>query len=276
MDLEALNSIVREFSGESHGSSNYDEDQFFVRGEAVNNFAPFSYIKKKLVPPATPLEDYRDLLAHGMVVVSYDFIEDNHFRDWYEKQFGKKLTPKAARKILLIYKPNQKSIFASLEAVNRSFEVLRAEKILINTKNLATQLGEWYCKCVFGLSQIKSTSQRGFDFELNSKRIEVKTYWGDKSSPKGVKLRKSLVELSDNCILIYLTNNFMIREICFLDSDFILRKFSEKGHTIFLKDSDLSAYFFSRSSKQFEKVVNKNALMAFASPALAIKLEGRL
>ena len=48
--------------------------------------------------------------------------------------------------------------------------------------------------------------------------------------------------------------NFKIREICILDSDFIIRKISGKGHTIFLKDVDIAQYFFSKSSKHIGKV----------------------
>ena len=65
--------------------------------------------------------------------------------------------------------------------------------------------------------------------ELDGKRIEVKVHWNDQSSPKGVKIKKSLVELSDYCVIIYLAANLMIREICFLDSEFVLRKFADKG-----------------------------------------------
>jgi hypothetical protein len=75
---------------------------------------------------------------------------------------------------------------------------------------------------------------------------------------------------------MYISKNFTIRDILFLDSEFILRKFDTKGHTIFLKDQDVSGYFFSKSDKHFDKVVNRNALLRFASPTLAMKLEDRL
>ena len=55
-------------------------------------------------------------------------------------------------------------------------------------------------------------------------------HWSDASSPKGVKVKKSLVDLSDYLIVVYIANNFMIRELCFLDSSFVPRKFSGKGH----------------------------------------------
>ena len=142
----------------------------------------------------------------------------------------------------------------------------------MNGKNLPVQLGEWYAKSIFGLRQVKSTSQRGFDFYIGDERAEVKVHWADHSSPKGVKVRKSMVQLSQYTIVMYVARNFMIREVCFLDSDFILRKFAGKGHTIFLKDSDVGQYFFSRSNKQSDKVVNQTALMKYASPTFAMNL----
>ncbi|MBF0206147.1 MAG: hypothetical protein HQK53_04595 [Oligoflexia bacterium] len=276
MDIDSINGFVKEFCQGSHGSSSYDQDQFFVMGEVSEEFAPLNYLKKKLNTTGININGPRDLLLLGFTFYSLDFLENNNFKVWFEKQFAKKLNAKIIKNIFILHKPDHTDIFNALESINKNFEILKFEHILINGKSMPTQLGEWYAKCIFGLKQMKSTSQRGFDFELDDKRVEVKVHWGDKSSPKGVKVRKSLIELSDSCIIIYQTNNFMIRELCFLDSEFILRKFSGKGHTIFLKDSDLSSYFFSKSSKQFEKVVNKNALMSFASPNLALKLEGRL
>lgn len=142
----------------------------------------------------------------------------------------------------------------------------------MNGKNLPVQLGEWYGKCIFGLNQIKSTSQRGFDFFLGNDRVEIKVHWSDQSSPKGVKLKKSLIGLSQFTIIIYLSRNFMIREICFLDSGFIQRKFSGKGHTMFLKDLDISPYFFSQSDKHVDKVANSTALLKYANPNFAMKI----
>ena len=155
---------------------------------------------------------------------------------------------------------------------SRSYETLREKNILINGKNLPVQLGEWYAKCVFGLKQKKSTSQRGFDFLLDNSRVEVKVSWGNTSPAKGVKVKKTLVQLSDLCIVVYLSLNFKIREICILDSDFIIRKISGKGHTIFLKDVDIAQYFFSKSSKHIGKVSNSSGLLRFSTPELAMKI----
>ncbi|OFZ69501.1 MAG: hypothetical protein A2451_02470 [Bdellovibrionales bacterium RIFOXYC2_FULL_39_8] len=168
--------------------------------------------------------------------------------------------------------PNNRAIIDSLSEIHKAYEVLRTNQIILNGKNFPTQLGEWYARCIFALKQIKSTSQRGFDFLLEDKRVEVNVSWSDVSSPKGVKIKKTLVDLSDYCIIIYMGNNFMIREICFLDSEFVSRKFAGKGDTIFLKDGEVSSYFFSKASRHLDKVVNSSALLKFSSPTLAMKL----
>ena len=57
-----------------------------------------------------------------------------------------------------------------------------------------------------------------------------------------------------------------------LDSDFIIRKISGKGHTIFLKDVDIAQYFFSKSSKHIGKVSNSSGLLRFSTPELAMRI----
>lgn len=268
MNLEVLNREIKDFNKETHGSTDYDKDEIYVMGESPSEFAPLKYLSKKI----EGLTKSRDLLTLGLVHDTYDLFEYEDFPKWFETQFSRKLTRTLAKKISILHLPKNKEIFDAISTVNKCYEVLRAEQILMNGKNLPVQLGEWYGKAIFGLEQRKSSSQRGFDFYLEDKRIEVKVHWSDVSSPKGVKMRKSLVDLADHCILIYIARNFMIREICFLDSSFILRKFGGKGHTIFLKDSDVNQYFFSKSDKHYMKVANKTALLKYSNPTLAMTL----
>jgi hypothetical protein len=265
--------LAHKFSGSTHGSSDYDKDPIFIRGQHENEYVPLSYIQKEIAE----IDHIGKLKAEGFVFSSYDFLEINEFDQWYLKQFNKRLSSKVMKGIGILHLPDQKVIFDTVEVVHQTFQILKDHKVLMNGKNLPIQLGEWYSKIIFGLHQIKSSSQRGFDFKMdNGKTVEVKVHWHDSTSPKGVKIKKSLAELSDYCIIMYVAKNFTIRDIIFLDSEFILRKFDTKGHTIFLKDQDVAGYFFSKSDKHFDKVVNKNALLRFASPTLALKLEDRL
>lgn len=265
--------LSQKFSETTHGSSDYDKDHIFVQGRTDREYVPFSFIQKE-VPE---IEHINQLKGEGFVFSSYDFLEINDFDQWYQAQFNKRLSSKVMKNLGILHFPDQKAIFDTVEVVHQTFQILKDHKVLMNGKNLPIQLGEWYSKIIFGLHQIKSSSQRGFDFKMeNGKTVEVKVHWHDATSPKGVKIKKSLAELSDYCIIMYISKNFTIRDVLFLDSEFILRKFDTKGHTIFLKDQDVAGYFFSKSDKHFDKVVNKTALLKFASPTLAMKLEDRL
>lgn len=268
MNADALFQEITEFCRETHGSSNFHKDELFVRGLKDGEYAPLSYLVKKF----PELKGPQELMALGFVCDSFELFGSEKFPDWFEKQFARKLTRDFTKNLAILQMPNTKSILTAIEKVHAGYKTLWDEQILLNGKNLPVQLGEWFAKTIFGLKQEKSTSQRGFDFYAAKKRIEVKVHWSDLSSPKGVKLRKSLVELSDFCVVIYIARNFMIREICFLDSDFVLRKFATKGHTIFLKDADISQYFFSKSNKHLGKVVNSSALLKYSSPQFALKL----
>ena len=268
MNLQDLYREIEVFSGEKHGSSDYYKEQIFVRGDQEGLYAPLKFLDKKVNDEVGK----RALYKQGFVCDAYDLYDQPSFQKWYEDQFSRKLKRTDAKKINILYLPDNKSIFDAIELVNKSYEVLRAQNIIMNNKNLPVQLGEWYAKAIFGLEQAKSASQRGFDFYIDGQRVEIQVEWGDKSSQKGVKVRKSLVDLSKYCIIIYVAKNFMIREICFLDSDFVMRKFSGKGHTIFLKDSDVNQYFFSTSSKHSNKVTNSSALLKYSTPQLAMKI----
>lgn len=266
---ELINKYAAEFSAQVHGSTNYDKDTIFVMGESVNEYVPLSYLIKK----EESINTIEDLQNKTYLFSSCDFLDNSDFNYWFHKQFSKKLLLKESKEKAILHYPNQKVIFDAVSQINKSYITLRENYIINNGKNFPIQLGEWYAKCIFGLKQVKSTSQRGFDFIIgNGKKVEVKVHWNDISSPKGVKVKKTLVELSDYTIVLYVGKNLMIRDVLFLDSIFVSRKFAGKGHTIFLKDNDVSNYFFSKSIKQHHKIVNKNALMKYANPNLAIKL----
>lgn len=267
---ELLENMADEFNSSNHGNTEYWRDEIFIRGKSDEEFIPFTYVSKK----NEEIKDVTSLQEVGYVFSSLDYLELSKFDKWYQDKFNKKLSAKNRKNIGIVHYPDTKQIFEAVEIVNQVYSILKNYKVLVNGKNLPIQLGEWYAKTIFGLKQLKSTSQRGFDFYLeNGKKVEVKIHWHDITSLKGVKLKKSLVEMSDTTIIMYVSKNFMIRDVLLLDSDFIIRKFAGKGHTIFLKDSDVTGYFFSKSTKHFEKIVNKKALLQFSTPSLAMKLD---
>lgn len=271
MDLEELFKKIDEFCAEKHGSSDLHSESIFVRGRSEGKYAPLKWVLKKY----PEIKDGNELLRSGFILEAYSMFSAQDFKDSYENLFQRKLPKERISKFLFYTFPDNKGVFNTIETIHNCFEQLRNKHIILNGKNLPTQIGEWYARCIFGLEQLKSASQRGFDFKLDGEQVEVKVHWSDTSSPKGVKIRKTQVSLSKHLILIYLGRNFMIRELCYLDSDFILRKFSTKGHTVFLKDNDLSSYFYSKSSKHDDKVKNPTALLKFSNPKFVLKIADR-
>ncbi|MCY4644430.1 MAG: hypothetical protein OXB88_07410 [Bacteriovoracales bacterium] len=266
--IENIFESARNFSQSSHQHSIYGKDDTYIKGRGKEDYIPLSFLKEKIKSL-----DSNELLKAGFIFSSYRLGDGDPFSNWYLSQFGKKPSQSLLKKLSILYIPDHKVIFDTVGIVSQCYEILQDHHVVINNKNLPTQMGEWYAKSIFGLKQVMSTSQRGFDFFIGDKHIEVKVHWGDRSSPKGVKIRKSLVRLSDFVIIMYVAKNFTIREICFLDSDFVERKFHGKSHVLFLKNQDISSYFFSKSSKHFDKIVNRSSLMKFASPLFAMRLD---
>lgn len=268
-----VNEIAKEFSSQSHGSTDFYKEEIFIKGETDEEFVPLGFLLKN----KPDIKSVEELQSQGYVFSSCDYLDLPSFDKWFQAQFNRKIDQKSKKNIGIVHLPDTKKIFDAVEIVNEVYRILKESKVLINGKNLPVQLGEWYAKSVFGLRQIKSSSQRGFDFYTHDKKkVEVKIHWQDITSPKGVKIKKSLCELSDYTIVMYVAKNFMIRDILFLDSDFVMRKYAGKGHTIFLKDSDVQGYFFSKSDKHYDKIKNRSALLKFASPTLAMKIDEKI
>jgi len=261
---------AREFSGQTHGSSDYWQETVYVCGEKENEFIPLSV----LIKSNKEIKNIQSLQNIGYAVSSLTYLELDEFDEWYTKVFNRKISQKLKKDVDIVHLPDMKEIFKAVEIVDQVYQILKDHKVLVNGKNLPAQLGEWYAKTILGLYQKKSSSQRGFDFYTHDgKKVEVNVHWQDVTSPKGVKLKKSLIEMSDFTVILYVAKNFMNRDILLLDSDFVIRKFAAKGHTIFLKDSDINSYFFSRSNKHYEKIINKSFLMKFSAPKLAMKID---
>jgi hypothetical protein len=264
--------IAKEFTATSHGSSSYDEDHVFVRGSELGIYVPLTFLTKKI----PTMQEVSQLQALNFIYSSCDFLDGEDFYDWYKNQFGKKLTSKQLKTIGVLHQADAEKIMETIQEVSRCYSLLKKHFVINNGKNMPVQLAEWYAKVIFGLRQVKSTSQRGFDFyNSENKHVEVMVDWNDRSSPKGAKLKKSLVELSDFTIIMYINTSFLIRDLVYLDSSFIMRKYDQKGHTLFLKDTQLADYFFSVSDKHYNKITSMNALLEFSTPALKTKITAK-
>ena len=260
---EKLQKYIQDYNTKKHGNSDHFKQHQYVVSEG--DYAPLSVFFKN------ENMNLDDVLNLGYAHSSIEVFPNESFEKWYKGQYSKDISPSLRKKIAVYYPPKQLEIFNAVEKISECYKVFRDHDVLINRKKLPVQLGEWYAKIIFGLEQNKSTSQRGFDFYLDGKRIEVQVSWGDKSNIKGIKFRKSLVEMSEYCILVFLSDNLMVRDICFLDSEFVLRKFGSKGHFIFLKEMEIRQYNFSQSNKQQDKVKNIPAMLRFAGPVFAMR-----
>ena len=90
-----LDEIAKDFSSQSHGSSDYGKDEVYVRGDGDEFFVPHSYLQKKHAGNS----DLEKLQSEGYVLSSLDFLELDQFDVWYKTQFNKKLTQKQKKAI---------------------------------------------------------------------------------------------------------------------------------------------------------------------------------
>ena len=147
VDIADINNQVSEFSSKSHGSSELYREKVYVKGE--DGYIPL----KALIKRVEKLESGRDLQKIGFVFESYEFHPSEHFSQWFQEKFARKLTRSQEKDISILYIPDNSSILDSIEHASRSYEILREKNILINGKNLPVQLGEWYAKCVLDLNK---------------------------------------------------------------------------------------------------------------------------
>ena len=99
--------LIAEFSDDTHGRHDYDQETIFVKGEGELEFAPLEFIQKKL----PEIGDEGDLVSKGLVVDAHDILADPNFKKWYEIQFGRKFSRKRAKEVLVVHRPNNKIIF---------------------------------------------------------------------------------------------------------------------------------------------------------------------
>jgi hypothetical protein len=260
-----ITELISLYSSGSHGIS---KEKIFVANPSKNEFAPLGLILKKI----DGLHEVEDLVRIGYSYLSIEIDDYPAFNEWFFKQFSLKLTGKLKKDLYVLYPSDDQIVLNTLSKMDFLYQILHKEKVLLNNKHLTTQLGEWYARAIFGIIPKKSISVRGFDFFLENIPVEIKVAWPEKTSPKGIRILKSSMENSTFLIIIYLTRNFLIRDILFLDSKQYLFNLDVRGETIFVKESSIKKFLFSKSDYFFDRVVNSNALLKFATPTLAIKL----
>ena len=113
LNSELVLEQISEFCKEPHGSTNYGKDDVYVQGKSTDEFAPLSFLVKKI----EGLEKERDLLKSGFIYNSYDVDEDPKFATWYKGQFAKNMPSSLKKKSVVLYIPEHKNILDCIQVV---------------------------------------------------------------------------------------------------------------------------------------------------------------
>ncbi|MEX0799549.1 MAG: hypothetical protein WD025_08890, partial [Bacteriovoracaceae bacterium] len=117
---------AKEFSSQSHGSTDLFKERLFVRGANDEEFVPLVHLIKKI----DGVNSKQDLFAMGFVCSSLDFLDLKSFDVWWQKQFNKKLLQRDKKDISVIHLPDTKKIFDAVEIVNQVYQILKDHKVL--------------------------------------------------------------------------------------------------------------------------------------------------
>jgi hypothetical protein len=93
----------------------------------------------------------------------------------------------------------------------QSLQRLRAEGVLVNSKDFTCQIGEWLVAELYGGKRAK-TNQRDWDVEVNGKKIQVKTHAKAATNPaqfSGVRI--SELNAVDELIIIVFSEDYRLR-----------------------------------------------------------------
>jgi hypothetical protein len=145
MDLKELYDLIESFSKETHGSTDYHKEVVFVKGRCPGEYAPFKFLSKKL----EWLTSGDQLINKGFVYEAHDLTAFEDFESYYEKQFARKLARSQAKEINYILMPDNKSIFDSVESIDKNYKVLRDAHIILNGKESASAARRVVCQMYF-------------------------------------------------------------------------------------------------------------------------------
>jgi hypothetical protein len=125
---EKVFELAREFSGQTHGATDYDKDMIFVMGANDQEFVPWSFVQKN----DASFDSISLLKSEGFVYSGYEFLELASFDQLYQKQFQKKLSGKSVKSLGILHMPDQKAIFDTVEVVYQTHKILKDHKVLVN------------------------------------------------------------------------------------------------------------------------------------------------
>lgn len=122
-------------------------------------------------------------------------------------------------------KPYNQIIPEELKIISNAMQRLKDKKI-IRTKNLVGDLGEYYCRELFGLTLHENVVEKGFDaFDSSNKKVEIKT----RRTPKGIyKVIFRGFEF-DYCLFVELNENYEPNIIMKIEVNELKKYLDKKG-----------------------------------------------
>ena len=103
MNNELIFKEIEEFSSQTHGSTDFHKDTYFIKGND-GEYAPLKYLCKKV----EELNELSQLLSNDYVCDSLEFSGDDFFPKWFEKQFSRKLKRAQHKSIYIVHQPKNK------------------------------------------------------------------------------------------------------------------------------------------------------------------------
>lgn len=114
-------------------------------------------------------------------------------------------------------------------AINKIVEGKKSlrELDVIRSERLVGEIGEWLAESIFGGERAKSSSQKGYDLIIDSKKYQIKTHAkGDKNNARWTQFKYNKGEF-DFFIIIVMSKEFYLKEVYRIDEEILFSRIDE-------------------------------------------------
>ena len=114
-------------------------------------------------------------------------------------------------------------------AINKIVEGKKSlrELDVIRSERLVGEIGEWLAESIFGGERAKSSSQKGYDLIIDSKKYQIKTHAkGDKNNARWTQFKYNKGEF-DFFIIIVMSKEFYLKEVYCIDEEILFSRIDE-------------------------------------------------
>ncbi len=133
---------------------------------------------------------------------------------------------------------------------------------VIRSERLVGEIGEWFFTAIYGGKRAISSSQKGWDIELDDKKIQIKTHAkGDKNNARWTEIDEEKVKEFEELVIIVFTKEFYLKEFYKIQKEAIGNLLEQSGKIKVLKWEKLSHHKI-----ELECLPNQKIIKIFASP----------